>query len=208
MAGNKKQVLVIHGGDFFDTREAFFTDLKKQSFDAEELAPEERKRWKDNLAADLGSGYEVFRPRMPLPMFARYEEWKVWFEKMIPHMRDGIVLVGHSLGGTFLVRYLGENTLSVKVRALFLIAPYFAARKGSPEADSGWTIGSIDSLEPQTGDAFIYQSEDDTNVPVSHAKEYASRIPKARLVIFKDRGHFRTERFPELATCIKSLFDK
>lgn len=204
----KRQVLVIHGGDFFDTREAFFADLKKQAFDAEELSPEEKKRWKDKLAADLGSRFEVFRPRMPLPMFARYEEWKVWFEKMVPHMRDGIVLVGHSLGGTFLARYLGENALPVKVRAIFLLAPYFSARKGSSKADSGWTIGSVDRLSPQVGDVFIYQSEDDKSVPVSHAREYVSRIPKAKLVMFKDRGHFRTERFPELVRGIKRLFDK
>jgi uncharacterized protein len=205
---NRKQVLVIHGGDFFDTREAFFADLKKEELEMEDLLPEEKKGWKEHLASELGSDYEVFRPRMPLAVFARYEEWTVWFEKMFPYLRDGIVLIGHSLGGIFLARYLGENILPMKARALFLLAPYFSARKGNPDADSGWTIGSLEKLESQAEDIFIYQSEDDAIVPVSHAKEYTSRLPRAKLVMFKEMGHFRVERFPELTEGIKQLFDK
>jgi uncharacterized protein len=202
---NKKQVLVIHGGDFFDTREEFFADLKKGELELEDLIPEEKKSWKAALSKDLGEDYQVFRPMMPLPTFARYEEWKVWFEKMHSFLRDGVILVGHSLGGIFLARYLGENKMPIKIKALFLIAPYFAARKSDPNQNSGWTIGSLDGIPAQVKNVFIYQSEDDMTVPIAHAHEYAARIPASKLVLFKDKGHFRLDRFPELVKAIRDL---
>ena len=49
-------------------------------------------------------------------------------------------------------------------------------------------------------------SEDDDVVPVSHAKKYANKLPKAKIIILKHKnGHFRISKFPEIVKIIKNL---
>jgi uncharacterized protein len=208
---NKKQVLVIHGGDFFDTREEFVQSLKQLDLDKEGIFRLNATRWRDNLQSDLGDRFEVYLPKMPLGDDARYSEWKLWFEKMIPFLRGGAVLIGHSLGGIFLARYLSEHAIPFKAGAVFLIAaPYFAPdKKKGMEANAGFSVGDdLSKLASSASHIFVYHSKDDDIVPFAHASEYMSRMPSAQLVSFKDKGHFRLKRFPELVKAIKGLFDK
>lgn len=64
---------------------------------------------------------------MPNGNNAQYIEWKIWFERLLPFLNDGVILIGHSLGGIFLAKYLSENNFSIKVRAAILIAAPFDA---------------------------------------------------------------------------------
>ncbi|HEY0908066.1 MAG TPA: alpha/beta fold hydrolase [Candidatus Paceibacterota bacterium] len=218
-----KQVLAIHGGNFFDTRAEYLASLKKEPMKREDLFRDRSKRWKDNLGEDLNGGkaagnFEVFQPEMPSPEDAKYEEWKVVFEKAAAFLtggNGGAVLVGHSLGGIFLARYLSENKLKVKIAGVFLVAaPFFKpGKKGSGHpgmrANAGFTVsdkpGFFKKLVAQSGKMAIYHSEDDKVVAASHAKLYKKGMPEAELVTFKDRGHFRVEHFPELVEAIRKL---
>ena len=56
----------------------------------------------------------LYKARLQYRTNARYEEWKIWFERMIPFLNDNVILVGHSLGGIFFVKYLSENLLPIK----------------------------------------------------------------------------------------------
>ncbi len=102
-----KQILVLHGGDSFGTEEEYISFLK--NFEIENLDYFKSKRWKENLQADLGPDFEVIASRMPNAFNARYEEWKIWFEKILPLMDDRCVLLGHSLGGTFLAKTIEKR---------------------------------------------------------------------------------------------------
>ena len=73
-----KQVVVIHGGDSFDTYEQFIDSLKNWDVSLETFLPR-TPDWKANLQSDLGSEYQVLTPSMPNKSNARYEEWKIWF---------------------------------------------------------------------------------------------------------------------------------
>ncbi|HVT75090.1 MAG TPA: alpha/beta hydrolase [Candidatus Paceibacterota bacterium] len=195
-----RQVIVIHGGDFFDTPEEFLESLRAEEISKLDLVPDDEKSWKDNLAEDLGPDYEVLQPSMPSKDNAKYAEWKAWFEKVVPFMKDDAILVGHSLGGIFLERYIAENELPVKVGAVFLVAaPYFEKR--SPAGFYSVPPGRLATLER----VFIYHSEDDPVVSFDHAKRYADILPNASLVIFKDRGHFGQDHLPEIVKDIRSL---
>lgn len=199
-----KQVLIIHGGDFFDSYEEYFQDLDKQEITKEDLIKGDGRRWKDNLPKDLGPGYEVLLPEMPSKLNAKYAEWRIWFEKAFPFLTDGVVLVGHSLGGIFLARYLSENDMPVKVAAVFLIAtPHFEKQTG----DAGFLITKdLGRLAQQADKVFIYQSEDDDIVTTAHAEKYVKAMPTAIYRLFKDKGHFFSqEHMPELVADIKSL---
>ena len=115
----KQQIVVIGGGTTFDEYEDYISYLKvHRDASIEKFKPQED--WKDSLSTDLGSDYELFQPQMPNRNNARYEEWKIWFERMTPFINDDVVFIGHSLGGMFLAKYLSEQIFPKKIRATIL----------------------------------------------------------------------------------------
>ena len=77
-------------------------------------------RWMNWIEKQLKEqGLNAAAPDMPTPWKPRYEIWKKVFEKY--HITKKSVLVGHSCGAAFLVRWLLETHQSVA--KLILIAP-------------------------------------------------------------------------------------
>ncbi len=122
------------------------------------------------MAEKLGKKFEVIYPEMPNPDNAKYLEWKIWFEKLFPYLRNDVVLVGHSLGGIFLVKYFSENKFPKRIAATMLVAaPYFdKTRKDLPK---DWILpASLSRFEKQGGRIILYQSKDDKLVSLSSQK--------------------------------------
>ena len=198
----KKQIIFIHGGETFDTYDDYVEYLRGCEFDPYK---ERGRMWKDSLGEKLGSDFEVIAPQMPGQKNAKYLEWKLWFEKVIPYIDDDVVIVGHSLGGIFVAKYLSENDFPKKILATYLIAPPYDD-KDSEYSLAGFVLpDTLEKFEKQVGKIFIYQSRDDTLVPFVSAEKYAKDLPKATIVAFEDRGHFLQEEFPELIESIKNL---
>jgi uncharacterized protein len=200
-----KQLVFIHGGETFADYEAYIEALRTDLTYDPEKDKQRLKRWRYSLAQDLGDEWQVLSPEMPSKYNAKYLEWSIWFEKVIPYLKDDAVLVGHSLGGIFLAKYLSEHILPISVRATLLIAAPFDTR----DADfslADFTLGSLEAFSAQAGKIFLYQSTDDTVVPFSALEAYRERLPDATARIFSDRGHFLQEEFPELIEEISSLF--
>src|SRR5690606_1226274 len=118
----KHQVILIHGGDSFNSYNEYLNALKTWPAKKDWFLPRQND-WKDNFQSDIGHNFEVFRPQMPNKQNSKYAEWRIWFERMFPFLDDGIVLIGHSLGGMFLIKYLAENKFPNKIISLHLIAP-------------------------------------------------------------------------------------
>lgn len=198
-----KQLVFIHGGESFDSYEAYLEMLK--SWDYTPPGKETPKRWKHTLAAELeAEGWEVHMPSMPSKDNARYAAWKIWFEKVVPYMKDYVVLVGHSLGGIFLAKYLSEEKLPVRVAATFLIAaPFDNTEPGESLADF-ILPASLAGLAEQGGKIFLYHSEDDDVVPFGELAKYQAQLPAATVRVFPDRGHFLGSELPELVADIRS----
>ncbi len=198
----KQQVMLIHGGSTFDTYEEYVQFLHEYVLD---LNRENRKRWKEGFAAELGSEFEVIQPQMPSKYNAKYAEWEVWFEKYIPFLRDDVVLVGHSLGGIFLAKYLSEKTIPVQVRATILIAAPFSADGTTRSLADFAPLPPLGGLVTQGGELVLMQSRDDNVVSFSNFEKYIALLPEAEQIIFEDKGHFSQETFPELVAKIKEL---
>lgn len=199
----KRQIIVIDGGDTFNTYKEYLSFLKGFKIDFERT---KRKNWKETLTEKLGKKFEVILPRMPNKMNARYSEWKIWFEKFIPFLEDEVVLMGHSLGGTFLTKYLSSTEFPKNIRATFLIsAPYDDKDSGESLVDFALPE-SLNGLKRQGGKVFLYHSEDDPIVPFADFRKYTKELPDARTRVFKERGHFFQEEFPELFEDIQSLY--
>jgi len=95
-----------------------------------EQTPEERtydKHWMPWLKKELTTrGIDVEMPLMPEPWAPDYEGFKKEFEKQ--SVSEDSVLVGHSCGCAFLVRWLGES--KQKVKRLILVAPWKVYKDG------------------------------------------------------------------------------
>lgn len=198
----KKQILIIGGGEVFDSYDDYIKFLKEYRLDLEKT---KKKKWKRELQKDLGDDWEVIYPDMPAKWNVKYLEWKLWFEKFLPHLRDDVILLGNSLGGIFLSKYLSENDFPVKIKAVFLVAPPF------DEKDCDYSLGdfvlsaSLKKFEDQCDKIFIYFSKDDPVVPFADLEKYMKALPSAKKVVFEDKGHFNLEEFPEIVEKIKEI---
>lgn len=201
----KKQIFIIHGGMTFRTDKEYMHFLRTAELDFERFRSA-KDNWKDTMSKKLGRTFEVILPVMPSKMNAKYADWKIWFNKFVPHMRKGVVLVGHSLGAIFLVKYLSETKLSKKIRATILVAAPFDD-KGLQESLGDFKLPKkLERFQRQAGKLYVYHSADDAVVPFDNAKKYMKAFPKATVRTFKDRGHFNQETFPELVKEIKGIY--
>jgi uncharacterized protein len=196
----KTNIVFIGGGDSFASNEEFYTALRSWSYDP--YKPE-RKRWRDALALELVSTHELIGPVMPNKQNADYTAWSIWFEKVIPFLRDDDVLIGHSLGGGFLLRYLTEHQLPIRIAQLHLISPVVVA--GESSALKEFSIDPLvwSGFQSQIREVHVWHSTDDTIVPISESQKFKEVYPAAALHTFADRGHFLMSEFPEIVTCIK-----
>lgn len=197
-SAKKHQVVVIHGGNSFKTQREVLAFLKKRHLDIERyLKP--RSDWKGGLRKTLGGRYEVIQPDMPNKQNARYAEWKIWFERFSPYLSREVVLVGHSLGGLFLAKYLSENKFPKKILATMLVAP-------APSWVGDFTLKkNVSLLKKQGGKIFLYHSSDDPLVTERYFKPYRKLLPDAAVRAFHNRGHFNRETFPELVKDIRNV---
>ena len=126
-----KQLLYIHGGNLTKDNDELLKIMATR-----EINPfEEKKRRKQTLQDRLPE-FVVIKPEMPNKDMARYSTWKLWFEKYIPFLDpENLVLVGHSLGGMFLTKYLAENEFPIQISQLHLVAPVLDNR-GLNEGDN------------------------------------------------------------------------
>lgn len=196
-----KQVFLIHGGDVWKTYEDYLAFLKRKEVDFEYHGLR-KPGWQENLASRLGDEFQVVRPQMPSKPNSKYEEWKIWFEKFFPFLNDEVILVGSSLGGTFLAKYLAENQFPKKIKAVFLLAACFDDLPEEPLLDFSLPK-SLEKIQSQCEKIVLYQSKDDEVVPFSHLAKFQQALPKATVRVFEDRGHFNQEELPELVHDIK-----
>src|SRR5690606_6746668 len=149
---NKKQVFYIHGGEAFSDYESFLESLHTREI--RNLLEERPKRWTDTLRQDLGVAYEVYLPQMPNSGNAKYLEWKIWFERHFEYLRDGVILLGWSQGGYFLLRYLTENRPPFVIGGLILAAsPYEPHDFGGEDGgDFAFDVTKLPVLAAQVAD--------------------------------------------------------
>ena len=198
----KIQVFIIHGGMTFRNKKDYLHFLKTR-----EISIEEKIYWSnDYLKKGLGEKFEIIKPRMPLQDNAKYEEWKIHFERYFPYLRDNIILIGSSLGGIFLAKYLSENKFPKKILSIYLICPPFNNTLSEEDLVGGFELKSdLSLIEKNSKKLSLLFSKDDYVVPVSHAEKYRKKLKNANITIYKSKnGHFKIPEFPEIVKMIKN----
>jgi predicted alpha/beta hydrolase family esterase len=195
----KTQVVLLHGGSSYKSHEDYLKDLINSSVSLDRMRA--RRDWKEVLAKSLANEAEVFIPRLPNANNAQYDEWKIWFDKIASVLSDEVILVGHSLGGIFLAKYLSENVFPKKIIATFLLAAPFENFDNPDELESLEQFklpASLSLLQEQGGAVYLLHSKDDPVVPYDEVLKYKNALPQATLISYDDKHHFIAEEFKEM----------
>ncbi len=197
----KQQVVVIHGGMAFDSYDDYIDYLRKDEIYLDRLRF--KKDWKENLQEDLGDNFDVILAQMPNKNNAKYLEWAICFNNLISQLDDDLILIGKSLGGIFLSKYLSENIIPKKIKAIILVAaPFDGANSEESLGDFEFELSS--KMTDQCKNIYLLQSKDDTEVLYEQVLKYKKALPLAKLVSFENKGHFSQEYFPEIEKIIKN----
>lgn len=185
-------ILYIGGGMTFPDHSSLLDYLRTR-----ELSLEQSPIWTDSLEAD--SGLPLVAVKMPCKENASYDAWAIAFERYLELVADARILVGFSLGGIFLAKYLSENEVS-RVSKVVLVAPPFDDTLSSEPLTNGFVLGDLSQLSDY--DVTMFFSRNDTVVPIEHAEKYRRAVPSAKIVVLDAADHFIQERFSELIDTI------
>jgi len=198
----KTQIFLIHGGETFRNRKDYLKYLRTRP-----VALLNKPGWaREYLDKELGKQFEIVRPRMPLRENAKYEDWKIYFERFIPLLEDNIIFIGNSLGGIFLAKYLSENKFPKKILATYLTCPPFDDSMPFDHLTNRFKLKSdLSLLEKNSPNLYLMFSKDDPVVPVAHAEKYRAKLKNAKIIVYKSKnGHFQVSKFPEIVKMIKN----
>jgi predicted alpha/beta hydrolase family esterase len=198
----KIQIFMIHGGMTFKNKKDYLHFLETRKISIKEKVYWSNEFFKNNI----GKNFEIIKPRMPLQDNAKYEEWKIHFERYFPQLKNNIILIGSSLGGIFLAKYLSENKFPKKILSTYLICPPYDNTLSEEDLVGGFKLKSdLSLLEKNSKNLYLMFSKDDDVVPVSHAEKFRKKLKNANIIIYESKnGHFKISEFPEIVKMIKA----
>ncbi len=167
-----------------------------------EMAPELRnydKHWMPWVKKQLESlGWKVETPHMPNPWEPIYEDYKKEFEKL--KVNENTVLVGHSGGCAFLVRWLGNS--KQKVKKLILVAPWKVAEKWNKYKTIFYEFEVDKTIKDRVNKIIMFTSDSEEEEGKKSLAIYHKDLD-GKIIELKRQGHYtledmKTEEFPEL----------
>ena len=158
----------------------------------------------ESLQRELGQDYEIHYPRMPNEAEPKYASWQKALERELEKLRDGAILVAHSVGGTILLKVLTERRPVWKLGALFFLATPFVGDGGWP-ADDLQFPADFGTYLPRGVPIHFYQGLEDQTTPPSHLDLYARAVPQAHAHRLSGRDHQLNNDLKEVAAAISAL---
>jgi len=142
---------------------------------------------------------------MPKPWFPDYQLFKNEFEKCSIH--ENTILVGHSCGCAFLVRWLGDTRQ--KIRKLIFVAPWKIPDKNNKLKKLFYEYPIDKSIKDRVKEIVMFTS---SNEELDGKKSLAifHEALGGKIIELKGRGHFTkndmgTQEFPELSNEVVEL---
>src|SRR5262245_17058743 len=158
----------------------------------------------DSLERELGPNYPVRYPRMPHEADPKYSEWKAALKREFAGLDDGAILIGHSIGGTILIRTLADDPPRLTIGGVFLIAAPFVGDGGWPSEDIK-PLSDLGARLPEQVQVFLYRGSKDETAPVGHLQLYATAIPQAVVRRLSGRDHQLNNDMSDVAADILQL---
>ena len=158
----------------------------------------------DSLRRELGDGYEIRYPRMPAEDDPSDAAWGPAIAEATAALRDGSIVVGHSVGGTLLVHTLVEPPPDGSLAAIVLIAAPFVGAGGWP-GEEFELPGNLGALLDASVAVHVFHGLEDREVRPTHADVWARAIPQAQLHRLPGRDHQLGNDMSGVATVIRDL---
>jgi predicted alpha/beta hydrolase family esterase len=156
------------------------------------------------LERELRDAYRVLAPEMPDARDnPRYQPWRAAIEQELDAIEGPVVIVGHSLGGSTVLKMLTESPARPAVRALFLASMPWWGPEGWDYAE--YAVGDANLAGVQDIPIFLYHAVDDPHVPVEHLDRYASLLPHATARRIPGAEHSFVHGLPEMVRDIRAL---
>jgi predicted alpha/beta hydrolase family esterase len=157
-----------------------------------------------SLEQALGDGFEVHYPRMPNEADPNMKTWKRKLSVELSRLGERDFLVGHSVGGSILLKYLSEDKVRKPFAGLFLLAiPSWDADKW--DFDDLRLPHDIAERLAYIPRIFLYHSRDDVVVPFAHLKLHGARLPRATIRAVDRGGHQFGSDLTDVASDIRSI---
>jgi predicted alpha/beta hydrolase family esterase len=167
-------------------------------------AHEEDRLLVASLQHALGSAYDVRYPRMPDEDDAQYGAWKARIATELDGLDGAVALVGHSVGGSVLLKHLSEERVARPILGLFLVAAPFWSGEGIWVWDDVRLPPDLEARLDHVPRIFLYHSRDDEVVPFAHLSRHAALLPRATVRALDGRGHQLGNDLGEVAQDIRS----
>ncbi len=147
---------------------------------------------REEIKQTLGNSILFRAPEMPDPNNPDYQAWMEVLDAFIHKSDAPLTLIGHSFGGSVLLKYLSENTVETEIASVFLLAaPFWGS--------NGWDMPEYHCRKANIGhllqfDIAFFHCHDDEVVPHAHLDEYLNLLPHAKGQLFETGGHYFKNR--------------
>ncbi len=187
MEGESDNCIVIHGCPS-DPEKAMNPDMR--TYDT---------HWIPWIKKELiEHGIPTDTPLMPTPWAPKYTVFKNEFEKY--PVSENTILIGHSCGCTFLVRWLGESKQVIK--KLVLVAPWKISDQNDPFKKTFYDFEIDESITSRVQEIILFTADDEEEDGKKGLVMFHDALG-GKVIELQDRGHYTfgdmgTEEFPEL----------
>lgn len=150
-------------------------------------------------------GHDVLMPDLPSPEEPESEAWLNALAEEIGPLTEDDILVGHSLGGAALLRFLdGAEAQTIPKGAITVAAPWMIKHD---QLRSFFPIDfDYDVIMWKARFFTVIHSKDDHVVPFDHAEKYQKMLG-GRLVVTEKNGHFQGEEYPVILEEIERIIN-
>jgi len=157
------------------------------------------KHWMPWLRAELlKKGIPTDTPQMPAPWAPHFKAYTKAFDSS--KITEETVLVGHSCGCAFLVRWLGET--KKKVAKLILVAPWKIGEPGDVGREEFYGFAIDPTIKDRVNEIIYFTADDEEDDGKTSLRMFHD-VLEGTIIELKGRGHYTrgqmgTEEFAEL----------
>ncbi len=146
----------------------------------------------------IANGIKTYVPQMPEPWEPEYLKYAEEFEKY--EVNESTILIGHSCGCAFLVRWLGES--KKKILKLILVAPWKIAKGGDEFKKAFYGYAIDESIKLRAKEIVMFTS-DNEEADGKKSLQLFHQSLGGKVIELKGKGHYTlrdmgSEAFPEL----------
>jgi predicted alpha/beta hydrolase family esterase len=151
------------------------------------------------LRRKLPDKFEILFPTIEKPNSPTYKKFKKMLGSAFNDITEPVTLVGHSLGGSTLLKYLSEEKPDISIDALFLVAtPHWKSNMKEFQLKENFqaSLKNIPAI-------YLYHSKNDHDVPFESLKFYKNAFKTATVRELAGKEHTFSKGLPQLVSDLK-----